>query len=139
MGIVRSPHDPLDPDLVTYRGLGRPQEAGADIKVPFEVLAGREAHSLRRGTKEIRLGRIAKGHTSVEPVERLEPARDPGQTLLGENELQVWMAFEHPTEDQMPDRSVGEPGDLHEHYRSGHFVISVVRDPTASVDVDCDP
>ena len=37
--VVRSPHDPLDPDLVADGRLAGPQEAGSDREVPGEVLA----------------------------------------------------------------------------------------------------
>src|ERR1700678_3167725 len=96
------------------------------MEVPLEVLARAETHALGGRTEEVRLGGVAQSHTTEEPVEGLEAAGDPGETLLCEHDLQVRMTLQHSPEDQVPDRPVREPGNLDQHDGPGHLVVAVV-------------
>ena len=53
-------------------------------------------------------------------------------------DLQVGVALEHPAEDQVPHRPVGEPGELDQHDGPRHLEVAVVGDPAAAVDIDDD-
>ena len=134
--VVRPPHDVVDPEIAAQRCLARAQEAGADPEVAGEVLRRRHRHFRRRGAEELRLGRVGRGHAAVEPVQRLEAAGQPGHALLGDHEAQRRVPLEHAGEDEVPDRAVAEPGDLNEHHGPRRFVLAVVGQRAAAVDVD---
>ena len=52
----------------------------------------------------------------VEEIEGPECLGDPGRALLGEDELELGMAFQDAGEDEVPKRAMCPPGDLeHEH------------------------
>jgi len=118
--------------------LAGPQEAGAQPEVPVEVLGGRHRQPGRHRAEELRFRRLWQGHASVEPVEGLEAAGQPRDTLLGEDDPKRWEPLEHAREDEVPHRSVGEPGQLDEHHGSGRLVVPVIGQATTTVDLDGD-
>ena len=116
--VVAAPHDAVDADVVTQRGLDGTDEARADPAVPPEVLGRRERQLLDRRAAEVVLRRRRYAHALGEPVEVGQRAGNPTRPLLGQHELESRMALEHAREDQVPERAVRVDRDLDEHHRA---------------------
>ena len=106
-------------------GLGGAREAHPGEAVAREVLRRPLRQDLVLGV--LQLTDPSRLHLRVKTIELREHSGDPRAPLLGDDEPQVGEPLEHATQDQLPQRPVGEEGGLHQPHHPGRGVRAVIR------------